>query len=123
MRFEDDLRGTILQFATPPRSPKDYAFALPPKHCARPETKIAPCQFGGSPDCGSYGSVASVGLTAVAADKLGGLIGLRTAGQMTSIRRISVRQRLLRSLLAAFTSLGVLLTIVTATPFDSWWGT
>ena len=44
------------------------------------------------------------------------------AGQMSSTRRISGQQRLLGSLLAAFTSLGVLLTIVTATPLDSWWG-
>jgi hypothetical protein len=38
------------------------------------KTKITPCQFGGNPDCSSCGCVASMGLAAVAAHKLGGLI-------------------------------------------------
>ena len=38
------------------------------------KTKIVPCQFGGNPDCGSCGCVASMGLAAVAAHKLGGVI-------------------------------------------------
>ncbi len=38
------------------------------------KTKITPCQFGGNPDCGSCGCIASMGLAAVAAHKLGGLI-------------------------------------------------
>jgi hypothetical protein len=37
-------------------------------------TKIVPCQFGGNPDCGSCGCVASMGLAAVAAHKLGGIV-------------------------------------------------
>jgi hypothetical protein len=38
------------------------------------KTEIVPCQFGGNPDCGSCGCVASMGLAAVAAHKLGGII-------------------------------------------------
>lgn len=38
------------------------------------KTKIVPCQFGGNPDCGSCGCVASMGLAAVAAHQLGGII-------------------------------------------------
>jgi hypothetical protein len=45
---------------------------------------------------------------------------------MSFTRRITGQQRLLCSLLQAFTSLGVLLTVVltvvAATPLDSWWG-
>jgi hypothetical protein len=37
-------------------------------------TKITPCQFGGTPDCKSCGCIASMGLAAVAAHKLGGII-------------------------------------------------
>jgi len=33
-----------------------------------------PCQFGGNPDCSSCGCVASMGLAAIAAHKLGGII-------------------------------------------------
>jgi hypothetical protein len=38
------------------------------------ETRITPCQFGGKPDCASCGCIASMGLAAIAAHKLGGLI-------------------------------------------------
>jgi hypothetical protein len=38
------------------------------------KTKVVPCQFGGNPDCGSCGCVASMGLAAVAAHKLGGIM-------------------------------------------------
>ena len=35
---------------------------------------VVPCQFGGDPDCGSCGCIASMGLAAVGAHKLGGVI-------------------------------------------------
>jgi hypothetical protein len=67
--------GMIRQFATPPRSPKDCVFALTTQTLSADlKTKIVPCQFGGTPDCGSCGCVASMGLAAVAAHKLGGII-------------------------------------------------
>lgn len=67
--------GLIRQFATPPRSPAGCVFALTTQTLSADlKTKIAPCQFGGSPDCGSCGCVASMGLAAIAAHKLGGII-------------------------------------------------
>jgi hypothetical protein len=70
--------GMIRQFATPPRSPKDCVFALTTETLSADlKTKIVPCQFGGNPDCGSCGCVASMGLAAVAAHRLGGIIPVR----------------------------------------------
>jgi sulfatase maturation enzyme AslB (radical SAM superfamily) len=71
----DMPEGMIRQFATPPRSPKDCVFALTTQTLSADlKTKIVPCQFGGNPDCGSCGCVASMGLAAIAAHKLGGII-------------------------------------------------
>jgi hypothetical protein len=67
--------GLIRQFATPPRSPADCVFALTTQTLSADlKTKIVPCQYGGNPDCGSCGCVASMGLAAIAAHKLGGII-------------------------------------------------
>src|SRR6185503_1490359 len=67
--------GMIRQFATPPHSPKDCVFALTTQTISADlETKIVPCQFGGNPDCAQCGCIASMGLAAVAAHKLGGFI-------------------------------------------------
>ena len=71
----DMPEGMIRQFATPPRSPKDCVFALTTHILSADlKTKIVPCQFGGNPDCSSCGCVASMGLAAIAAHKLGGII-------------------------------------------------
>jgi hypothetical protein len=71
----DMPEGLIRQFATPPHSPEDCVFALTTQTISADlETKIVPCQFGGKPDCASCGCVASMGLAAVAAHKLGGFI-------------------------------------------------
>jgi len=65
----------IRQFATPPRSPRDCVFALTTQTLSADlKTKIVPCQFGGNPDCSACGCVASMGLAAIAAHKLGGII-------------------------------------------------
>jgi sulfatase maturation enzyme AslB (radical SAM superfamily) len=67
--------GLIRQFATPPSSPAECVFALTTQTLSADlKTKIVPCQFGGNPDCGSCGCVASMGLAAVAAHKLGGVV-------------------------------------------------
>ena len=67
--------GLIRQFASPPNSPADCVFALTTQTISADlKTKIVPCQFGGNPDCGSCGCVASMGLAAVAAHKLGGIV-------------------------------------------------
>jgi MoaA/NifB/PqqE/SkfB family radical SAM enzyme len=71
----DMSEGLIKQFASPPRNPKDCVFAQTTKVLSADlRTEITPCQFGGNPDCGSCGCVASMGLAAVAAHRLGGLI-------------------------------------------------
>jgi hypothetical protein len=65
----------IRQFATPPPNPKECVFAQTTLVLSADlKTKIVPCQFGGNPDCNSCGCVASMGLAAVAAHKLGGVI-------------------------------------------------
>jgi len=71
----DMPEGLIRQFAAPPHSPEDCVFALTTRTISADlKTKITPCQFGGNPDCASCGCIASMGLAAVAAHKLGGLI-------------------------------------------------
>ena len=71
----DMPEGLIRQFASPPHSPQECVFALTTQTISADlETKIVPCQFGGKPDCGSCGCIASMGLAAVAAHKLGGFI-------------------------------------------------
>jgi len=71
----DMPEGLIKQIATPPQSPKECVFALTTQTISADlKTKIVPCQFGGNPDCQSCGCVASLGLAAVAAHKLGGVI-------------------------------------------------
>jgi sulfatase maturation enzyme AslB (radical SAM superfamily) len=71
----DMPEGMILQFATPPASPEDCVFALTTQTLSADlKTKITPCQFGGNPDCKSCGCIASMGLAAIAAHKLGGFI-------------------------------------------------
>jgi sulfatase maturation enzyme AslB (radical SAM superfamily) len=71
----DMPEGLIHQIASPPHSPQECVFALTTQTISADlQTQISPCQFGGNPDCGSCGCVASLGLAAVAAHKLGGLI-------------------------------------------------
>lgn len=71
----DMPEGLIRQIATPPHSPKDCVFALTTQTISADlKTKITPCQFGGNPDCESCGCIASMGLAAIAAHKLGGVI-------------------------------------------------
>ena len=69
----------IEQFAAPPHSPQDCIFAQTTQTLSADlETKITPCQFGGNPDCGSCGCMASMGLASVGAHKLGGMIAVGT---------------------------------------------
>ena len=67
--------GLIRQFATPPNSPEECAFAKTTEVLSADlQTKVIPCQYGGKPDCSSCGCVASMGLAAIAAHKLGGIV-------------------------------------------------
>jgi sulfatase maturation enzyme AslB (radical SAM superfamily) len=71
----DMPEGMIRMFSAPPQSPKECVFALTTQTLSADlKTEITPCQFGGNPDCGSCGCVTSMGLAAVAAHKLGGVI-------------------------------------------------
>ena len=71
----DMPEGLIRQFASPPASPAECVFAQTTHTISADlKTRIVPCQFGGNPDCSSCGCVASMGLGAVAAHKLGGFI-------------------------------------------------
>ena len=71
----DMPEGLIRQFSTPPNSPSECVFALTTKIISADLRKqVTPCQFGGAPDCSSCGCVASMGLAAVAAHKLAGVI-------------------------------------------------
>lgn len=73
-----DMRaGLIRQFAAPPASPSECVFALTTQILSADlKTKITPCQFGGNPDCKSCGCIASMGLAALAAHKLGGIVSV-----------------------------------------------
>jgi len=71
----DMAEGLIRQLAKPPHNPQECVFALTTQTLSADlTTKITPCQFGGKPDCESCGCIASMGLAAVAAHKLGGFI-------------------------------------------------
>jgi MoaA/NifB/PqqE/SkfB family radical SAM enzyme len=65
----------LRQFAEPPSSPEDCVFAQTTQTLSADlTTRITPCQFGGNPDCKSCGCIASMGLAAIAAHKLGGFV-------------------------------------------------
>ncbi len=71
----DMPESMIRQFASPPPNPSECVFARTTQTVSADlKTKIVPCQFGGNPDCASCGCIASMGLAAVAAHKLGGII-------------------------------------------------
>lgn len=71
----DMPKGLIEQFAAPPHSPESCIFARTTTTISADlRTLVEPCQFGGNPDCSSCGCVASMGLAAVGAHKLGGFI-------------------------------------------------
>jgi proline racemase len=77
--------GMIRQFATPPRSPKECVFALTTHTLSADlKTNIVPCQFGGNPDCSSCGCAASMGLAALTAHKIGGIIPIGTIFKVSS---------------------------------------
>jgi MoaA/NifB/PqqE/SkfB family radical SAM enzyme len=78
----DMPKVVIEQFATPPRSPEECIFARTTQTLSADlETKITPCQFGGTPDCSSCGCFASMALASVGAHKLGGVLAVGTIFQ------------------------------------------
>lgn len=68
----------IKAFAHPPSSPAECLFAQVTETLSADfKTRVAPCQFGGDPDCSRCGCMASVGLEAIATHRLGGLVPVR----------------------------------------------
>jgi MoaA/NifB/PqqE/SkfB family radical SAM enzyme len=62
-------------YASPPQSPGDCVFARTTLNISADlETRITPCQFGGTPDCAGCGCMASAGLAAVGSHQLFGII-------------------------------------------------
>ncbi len=67
--------GMLNVYASPPESPDDCIFARTTDCLSSDlERKIAPCQFGGNPDCRNCGCIASAGLEAIGRHKLSGVI-------------------------------------------------
>lgn len=68
-------RPLLDAYLEPPASPEECIFAQT-TDCvsADLQTRITPCQFGGSPDCSSCGCMASAGLAAVGRHRLGGFV-------------------------------------------------
>jgi MoaA/NifB/PqqE/SkfB family radical SAM enzyme len=67
--------SVIRQFSSPPENPAECVFAQTTETLSADlRTLITPCQFGGRPDCKSCGCIASMGLAALSAHRLGGVI-------------------------------------------------
>jgi len=70
-------KGLIEVYATPPESPADCIFSrVTHTLSADLQTKITPCQFGGTPDCANCGCIASAGLAAIGRHRLFGFVRL-----------------------------------------------
>jgi MoaA/NifB/PqqE/SkfB family radical SAM enzyme len=76
-----DMReGLIREILSPPKSPAECIFARTTHTISADlNTKITPCQFGGEPDCGQCGCIASMGLAAVGHHRV---LGPLTAGHL-----------------------------------------
>jgi MoaA/NifB/PqqE/SkfB family radical SAM enzyme len=62
-------------YLEPPESPEDCIFAQTTECVSADlQTRITPCQFGGTPDCANCGCMASAGLAAVGRHRLGGVV-------------------------------------------------
>ena len=67
------LDGMLNVYARPPQSPSDCIFAQTTECFSSDfEHRIAPCQFGGKPDCQNCGCMASAGLEAIGRHRLRG---------------------------------------------------
>lgn len=72
-------KQVIAGYRNPPKSPDDCIFARTTLNItADLKTKVAPCQFGGTPDCSQCGCIASAGLAAVGDYKLFNIMPLRS---------------------------------------------
>lgn len=94
----DMPESQIRELTNPPRSPEECIFARTTQVISADlTTRITPCQFGGDPDCGQCGCVASMGLAAVGHHRVAGRL---TAGQIfMASDRVGKRWRRLRQAL------------------------
>jgi MoaA/NifB/PqqE/SkfB family radical SAM enzyme len=68
-------KGLLEVYAEPPASPDECVFARTTTVLSADlKTVIAPCQYGGAPDCTQCGCIASAGMAAVARHQLFGMI-------------------------------------------------
>lgn len=76
----DMPEALIREMESPPRTPNDCIFARTTKMISADlRTHIAPCQFGGDPDCERCGCIASMALAAVGHHRV---LGPITAGDL-----------------------------------------
>jgi MoaA/NifB/PqqE/SkfB family radical SAM enzyme len=76
----DMPESLIRELESPPGNPKDCIFARTTQTISADlTTQISPCQFGGDPDCGQCGCIASMALAAVGHHRV---LGRLTAGQI-----------------------------------------
>ena len=96
------LDGMLNVYATPPDSPENCIFAQTTECFSSDlERKIAPCQFGGKPDCSNCGCIASAGLEAIGRHRLKGGIpvgrifyaSLAVGKTMARVRNATSRDR------------------------------
>jgi MoaA/NifB/PqqE/SkfB family radical SAM enzyme len=88
--------GMIRVYAEPPRNPDECIFAQTTTCISADfEHRIAPCQFGGTPDCENCGCIASAGLGAVGRHRLPG--GLRVGAIFEQSLRIGRGVRRMRT--------------------------
>jgi MoaA/NifB/PqqE/SkfB family radical SAM enzyme len=87
--------GMINVYATPPATPGECVFAQTTAcFSADLETRIAPCQFGGNPDCSQCGCIASAGLKAISRHRLKG--GVRVGAIFEASLKVGGVMRRLR---------------------------
>jgi len=89
-------KGLIDALAVPPSSPSECIFARTTTCLSADlKTDIAPCQFGGRPDCANCGCIASAALAAVARHRLRG--GVRVGAIFERSVKIGERVRQARA--------------------------
>jgi len=92
--------GLIKVYADPPKNPADCIFAQATTCVSADfERHIAPCQFGGNPDCSNCGCIASAGLGALGRRRLPG--GIPVGALFDRSVRIGRRVRGLRNRVSA----------------------
>jgi len=76
--------GALDSYARPPASPDQCTFAQTTECLSADLTRrIAPCQFGGDPDCANCGCIASASLEAIARHRIFGVVPIRGVFEMS----------------------------------------